>query len=89
MKFVWDKNKNIANQAKHGIDFLDAILIFDDPDRIEAMDDRKNYGENRYQTIGMVNNIILYVVYTYRNKVRRIISARRASKDERKTYFEE
>ena len=87
MRFEWDDGKNKNNILKHGIDFAGAALIFLDCDRIEITDNRKNYGEERYRTIGMVNEIILCVVYTIRKFNYRIISARRANKDERETYL--
>ena len=83
--FEWDETKRTLNLNKHGIDFVDAIEVFRDPNRIEL--ETVRHGETRYQTIGIANNIVLLVVYTIRNKVKRIISARRASKNERKAYF--
>jgi len=87
MRFEWDEEKNKQNISKHGIDFAGAALIFLDCDRIEAADARKNYGETRYRTIGMVNEIILCVIFTIREANYRIISARRANKNERETYL--
>jgi uncharacterized protein len=87
MYFEWDEDKNQSNISKHGIDFAAAALVFLDYDRIEVEDDRKNYGERRYRTIGMVNKIILCVVYTIRDAKYRIISARKANKNERETYI--
>ena len=84
--FEWDENKRKYNLEKHGIDFIDAIAIFDDPDRIEFENIRK--GETRIQTIGMVHDIILFLVHTSRGRKKRIISVRRASKNERKAYDE-
>lgn len=84
--FEWDENKREYNLEKHGIDFIDAIAIFDDPDRIEFENNRK--GETRFQTIGMVHDIVLFLVYTSRGRKKRIISVRRASKNERKAYDE-
>ena len=88
MLFEWDENKNITNMEKHGIDFNDAITIFDDDDRIEASDNRNNYGEERLQVIGQAKPGVLFVVYTWRrnNSTRRMISARTASKNERRLY---
>jgi hypothetical protein len=89
MNFEWSEIKNNSNILKHGIDFADAALIFLDYERIEMIDDRKNYNEIRYRTIGIVNEIIIYVVYTIRREVTyRLISARRASKNERHTYLQ-
>ncbi len=87
MHFEWDEEKNQSNILKHGIDFAAAALIFLDYDRIETDDNRKNYGELRYRTIGLVNKIIICVVYTIRNTKYRIISARRANKNEKNLYL--
>lgn len=84
--FEWDKQKRLLNIEKHAIDFYDAILVFDDPSRIEAESHRK--GEIRYETIGKVNEYVLFVVYTYRQPKKRIISARMASREERQLYAE-
>jgi uncharacterized protein len=82
--FEWDKEKQEFNLAKHEIDFVDAVKIFEDPDRVELESARN--GEKRYITIGIVNNIVMLVVYTWRSEKKRIISARKASKNERNTY---
>ena len=88
MKFEWDENKNKKNMDKHGIDFNDALTIFDDDNRIEAVDDRQDYEEERLQVIGEAKPGVLMVVYTWRknNTSRRFISARTASKNERALY---
>lgn len=85
--FEWDENKRKFNLEKHEIDFVDIIEIFDDPDRIEFESTRA--GEKRFQTIGLAHEVVLFLVYTLRGRKTRIISARRASKNERKTYYEE
>lgn len=84
--FEWDENKRKYNLEKHGVDFMDAIEIFDDPNRIEFENTRKE--ETRFQTVGMVHDVVLFLVYTLRGKKKRIISVRRASKNERKAYDE-
>ena len=73
---------------KHGIDFNDAITIFDDDNRLEAVDIRKSYGEERLQVIGEAKPGLLMVAYTWRCNAttRRIISARTASAKERALY---
>ena len=86
MEFEWDENKNKSNQEKHGIDFNDAKDIFNDPNRINSEDNRKDYGEKRWIAIGMVANIFLTVVYTIRDAAIRIISARRSNRKERQAY---
>lgn len=89
MLFEWDENKNQKNIEKHGIDFNDAITIFDDDDKIEAVDGRNDYGEERIQVIGEAKPGILMAVYTWRQNgtSRRMISARTASKKERAVYY--
>jgi uncharacterized DUF497 family protein len=85
MEFEWDNEKNSKNIEKHGIDFVDAVSIFENP-ILEYEDVRKNYGEKRFFGIGILNNIEISVVYTKRSNNIRMISARRARKDEREKY---
>ena len=87
MEFEWDSIKNQRNIEKHGIDFTDAVRIFERP-TLTVVDNRRNYGEKRIAAMSTVEDVILYVVYTVRDSVRRIISARRANRRERKKYFE-
>lgn len=88
MKFEWDETKRKINLDKHGIDFVAAATIFDDIERIETEDDRKDYREVRIQVIGEAKPGILFVVYTERDagETYRIISARKANKKERALY---
>lgn len=88
MQFEWDDTKRVRNIEKHGIDFVLAALVFLDLQRTERIDERKNYGETRYQTIGVAKGIMLLVVYTKRLDMIRIISARKANRYERKTYLQ-
>ncbi len=83
MLFEWDESKRQANLAKHHIDFQDAKQIFDGPvfEKIES-----RHGEERVFAIGLMENIEIVVVYVMRGKRRRIISARRAHRDERQDY---
>ncbi len=83
--FEWDATKSSANLAKHGISFDDAIKIFRDR-CVERENGRHDYGEIRRVAIGRVADLLATVIYTYRGANRRIISARRANRDERKTY---
>lgn len=86
MKFEWDEAKNESNIRKHEVDFADAVSIFSQTSLTEY-DDRTDYGEDRWITIGMLNNMILVVVWTERRpNTIRIISARRANRHERKRY---
>ena len=87
MEIEWDKNKADSNLIKHNIDFEDAKNIFLDPNRLER-EDKRDYGEIRIQVIGIVNQVVLFVVYTKRGNRYRIISARRANKNERRQYYQ-
>jgi uncharacterized protein len=86
--YGWDSSKNALNIAKHGVSFEHAQRIFDGP-VLTVRDDRKDYGEVREVSIGMVNGIaILTIVHTGRQGKVRIISARPASERERRRYEE-
>jgi uncharacterized DUF497 family protein len=87
MQFEWDEEKDRKNRIKHGVSFSDASEIFQNI-RLTAIDDRKNYGETRKITIGETRLGICVMVYTERNEVIRIISARKANERERKKYYE-
>ena len=84
MDFEWNLAKATSNLAKHGVGFEDAIEVFDDPDRLERVDPRFR-GELRFQAIGTSSGRILFVSYTLRGAVCRIISVR-ASRREREAY---
>lgn len=84
--FIWDDVKNSINRRKHGIDFEDAAKIFADDNRIEFLDSLHSDEEDRYITIGRVRNI-LFVVYTEREDKIRLITARKANKEERELYY--
>ena len=68
LNFEWDEDKNQLNLKKHGIDFEIAMLVFNDLQRIEIYDMEHSINEDRYNTIGMVNDI-LFVVYTERKEI--------------------
>ena len=82
MRFEWDRDKGERNQRERGFGFDLAALIFEG-ETIEWPDDRRDYGEARVRAIGEVDGLVLYVVFTDRGDVRRIISARLASRKER------
>ncbi len=85
--FEWDDDKNKSNLKKHGVSFEDAIPVFFDEHSISRMDTRKDYGEERYQIVGMSNIGVLMVAYTERHgTTMRIISARTPSKKEKRSY---
>ena len=84
--FEWDDEKNRINKRKHNVDFNDAAKVFGDENRIEWLDEEHSDEENRYITIGRVKKI-LFVIYTERENKTRLISARRADKEERMMYY--
>jgi len=83
----WDETKNTLNKKEHSLSFEAAQYVFADPERLERLDQSESNtsGEERLQTIGMVDKV-LFVVYTERGENKRIISARVADKSERKSY---
>jgi len=86
MEFEWDRRKNQANIAKHGISFERAQQIFSGI-TLDRVDDRRDYGEERIISLGMIEAIlILVVVHTDREGRTRIISARPARRAERRIY---
>ena len=92
MRFEWDEAKNHENRVNHGISFETAILVFDDPLHV-SVQDRVERGEPRWQTIGVMNGVVLIVVaHTIwqegEEEVVRIISARKPDASERRRYEE-
>lgn len=86
MKFEWDEGKNESNQIKHGFDFTDAYRIFNLPMVVE-LDERENYGEDRFCAIGILDGRFVVIVYTEPDdQTIRIISLRKALSYERKYY---
>jgi uncharacterized DUF497 family protein len=79
MDSEWDEAKREANIAKHGIDFVAAVKVFDGP-FIEIEDRRRNYGERRYQAFGEIETGVIQVVYTWRDDRRRIIRRQEGQK---------
>jgi uncharacterized DUF497 family protein len=86
MHFEWDEQKNRANISKHELDFADAWEIFVAP-MLTALDDREDYGEDRWIGIGLLKSRVVVVVYTERGEDSiRIISLRKALTHERLRY---
>jgi uncharacterized DUF497 family protein len=86
MQFEYDERKNAVNVAKHGIDLADAAWVFADPMRLDAVDQRREYGEPRRVVVGAVLGRVWVVVYTLRGEAVRLISARKANEREQKRY---
>jgi hypothetical protein len=87
LKFRWNKAKARKNYRKHSVTFDLAKAVFNDAFAIELLDDRCDYGEARFVIIGMVEGRILYVAYSERDDVIKMISARRATKHEEQAYY--
>ncbi|MDR1904390.1 MAG: BrnT family toxin [Treponema sp.] len=87
LSFEWDEEKNKLNQERHGISFEDARFVFNDPKKVILPDLFHSGDEERWIAIGIVNNV-LFVVYTERGEVIRLISARPATKAEEGIYHE-
>jgi uncharacterized DUF497 family protein len=94
MPWVWDPEKNRANRRKHGLSFETAQLVFEDPFALSRLD-ASSREEERWQTVGMVESVVILVVHTApdaddenEEPVGRIISARKATVRERKAYEE-
>ncbi len=85
MKFEWDNEKNKLNIQRHEIDFQDAHFIFQFP-LLVKVDTRKNYGEERLVGLGVLAEVVVVIVFTRRGDAIRVISIRRANKNERKVY---
>jgi uncharacterized DUF497 family protein len=88
MEFEWDEAKRITNLDKHSIDFIDVPDMFDG-DILTVEDDRYSYGEQRFVTFGLLQGRVIAVVHTDRGESIRIISARKATRNEQRTYFQE
>jgi uncharacterized protein len=83
MLFEWDETKRQANLAKHLIDFAEAVRVFEGPvfEKVQ-----RRHGENRTLAVGLLEDIEVVVIYVVRGKYRRIISTRRANRNERQDY---
>ena len=87
LTFEWDEEKGLLNRKKHGVGFDEAKTVFNDPLSITIADLQHSGNEDRYIDIGLsVRGRLLVVSYTERESNIRIISCRKATKSERKTY---
>ena len=90
LRFDWDKVKARSNLKKHGISFLEAKTVFNDPFLFTFPDEEHSIVEARFVSIGIsARGRVLIVVHTYRDEIIRIISGRRATRTEIKTYEQE
>jgi uncharacterized DUF497 family protein len=93
LQFEWDPAKARTNERKHGITFEDAMHVFDDPHALFELDRTDEFGELRWHAIGLIGEVaVVLVAHTIReeagDEIVRLISARRATRQERKCYEE-
>jgi uncharacterized DUF497 family protein len=86
MEFTWSETKRAANLKAHGLDFLDAPLVFDGV-TFTFEDDRYSYGEQRFVTLGLLAGVPVSIAHTESDHEIRIISFRKATKRETNIYF--
>lgn len=83
----WDERKNRINKRKHKVSFETAQLVFYDPFAVTAEDYIDDNEETRYQTLGLVQGVLILVAHVFRNERPWIISARKAVKHEEEIYW--
>ena len=88
--FEWDEEKCRRNILEHGIDFVEAVTVFDDPKMSIVPDVRKDYGEERFNAYGMSNGRCMRVCFTIRGKnIIRVISMFKVRKKEWDRHYDE
>lgn len=88
MRLTYDAQKRRLTLENRGLDFEDADQIFSGF-HLSRIDNRNDYGEVREITVGLISGVVVVVVWTQRGDSRRIISMRKADRDEREGYFRE
>jgi uncharacterized protein len=88
MPFEWDEAKRKANIRKHRIDFVAVEKVLAG-ETVSYLDDRFSYGEERFLTLGLLDGKVIAIVHTIEDEVIRVISARKAMKNEEESYFKE
>lgn len=88
MKYEWDEVKRESNLAKHGLDFVGIEEVFAG-ETVTIFDDRFDYGEERFITLGLLNGRVVVIAHTETKEIIRIISVRKATKHEEIGYFKE
>ena len=88
MRFEWDEAKRRINLTRHGIDFVEVPQVFDGL-TADLLDERFAYGEERLFTLGLLNGEVVSIGYTQTGDLIRLITARRASRNEEIKYFKE
>jgi len=88
MEFDWDEAKRKSNLRNHGIDFIGIEKVFEG-ETVTIPDDRFDYGEERFVTFGLLDARMVAIAHTETDEVIRIISVRKATKNEESSYFKE
>ena len=88
MRFEWDEAKRRVNIDRHGFDFEDGEEVFAG-ETVTNLDDRFNYGEWRFITLGLLRGRVVAIAHTQVEEVVRLISFRKSSKNEQKIYWQE
>lgn len=88
MEFAWDEAKGKANLHNHGIDFVGIEQVFAGA-TITLVDDRFDYGEARFVTFGLLEGRVVAIAHTETDEAIRIISVRKATKNEESSYYKE
>jgi len=86
MRFTWSDAKRNLNIEQHGFDFVDAHRVFKGP-TYTYEDDRFDYSEQRFVTLGVLDEFVVSIVHTETSRVIRIISMRKATKHEQAIFF--
>jgi uncharacterized DUF497 family protein len=87
MRFSWSEAKRRSNLIDHGLDFVDAPRVFDGV-TYTFEDDRLDYGEERFVTLGLLDGIVVSIVHTESPRSIRVISFRKATKREQAIFFD-
>lgn len=87
MRYSYDRAKKAANLKKHGLDFDDAPQVIESGKTVTFEDNRFDYDEPRFITLGMLDGAVVFIVTTESDTEIRIISMRKADKHEQKIYF--
>jgi len=92
MQLEWNRSKNQINKRKHGLSFEIAAFVFQDPFLLSVPDNRHSYPEERWQSLGLVQETLIYVAHTVKEgidgeEIIRIISARAATSNETRRYY--
>lgn len=85
MDIEFDEEKRRQTLQHRGLDFADAASVFDGPE-LTSLDDREDYGENRFQTVGRLDGRLIMVIWTLRGNARRIISMRKCNAREQRRF---